>query len=87
MDRQLAMEVGGVVREITAIDCRDKDGCWVDFMRIRVKMDMLKPLRRVVCVVVKDGREVTYIIKYERLPIFYYIFGCIDHSTTQHKEM
>lgn len=44
MGRQLALEIGGAVGEVMAIDWRDKEGGWTEFMRIRVKLDTSKPL-------------------------------------------
>lgn len=81
MDRQVAIEVGGAVGEVLAIDGRDRNGCWIEYMRIRVKLDTSKPLRRVVYMVGKDGKELMCTIKYERLPTFCYVCGCIGHNT------
>lgn len=51
MDRELAMEIGRVIRKVIAINWQDKEGCWVNHMRVRVKDDISKPLRKVVFVV------------------------------------
>lgn len=80
MDRQLPLEVEGVMGEVLTIDWRDKDGGWTEFMRIKVKMDMLKPLRRVVYVVGSDRVRISCVIKYKRLHVFCYICGCIGHK-------
>lgn len=57
MDRQLDMEVGGTVGKVVVIDWRDKDGVWVELMRVRVQLDITKPLRRIVKAEGKNGRE------------------------------
>lgn len=44
IDRKVAMKVGKAIGKVLAIDCRDKGGCWVDFIRIRVLLDTTKSL-------------------------------------------
>lgn len=75
------MEVRGAVGEVMAINWRDKEGGWTEFIRIRVKIDTPKPLRRVVCIMDSVGANLTCVIKYERLVVFCYIFGHVGHNT------
>ncbi|PPD94897.1 hypothetical protein GOBAR_DD08076 [Gossypium barbadense] len=58
MDRQVAIDVGEAMGEIVAIDWRDRKGCWIDYIRIRVKIDVSRPLRRVVHLVGNEGTEI-----------------------------
>ncbi|PPR95330.1 hypothetical protein GOBAR_AA25340 [Gossypium barbadense] len=46
MDRQIAMEVGEAIGEVMATDWRDRDGCWTKFLRLKIKIDISKPLRK-----------------------------------------
>ncbi|PPD73204.1 hypothetical protein GOBAR_DD29870 [Gossypium barbadense] len=46
--KQMAMEVGNAIGEVLAIDWRDRDGGWTEYMRLRVIIDVHKPLLRVV---------------------------------------
>ncbi|PPR92754.1 hypothetical protein GOBAR_AA27921 [Gossypium barbadense] len=80
MDRQMAIDVGNALGELVAIDWKDRFGGWTEFMRIKVKIDILKPLRRVVRIVDKDRGERIGVIKYERLSDFCYICGLIGHT-------
>ncbi|KAG8472680.1 hypothetical protein CXB51_034614 [Gossypium anomalum] len=57
MDRQMALDVGNAIGELMVIDWKDRCEGWTEFMRIKVKINVLKPLRRVVRVVDKDGVE------------------------------
>ncbi|MBA0560819.1 hypothetical protein Golob_017696, partial [Gossypium lobatum] len=64
-----------------AIDWRDRDGGWMDFIRLRVKIDVSRPLRRVVHLVGREETETICTIKYEMLPTFCYICSLIGHTT------
>ncbi|MBA0711598.1 hypothetical protein Golax_010762, partial [Gossypium laxum] len=55
---QMAIIVGEAIGEALAIDWRDRDGGWIEYIRVRVKLDVSKPFRRVVHLV---GREETEI--------------------------
>ncbi|KAK5846243.1 hypothetical protein PVK06_002520 [Gossypium arboreum] len=57
MDRQVAIDVGKGIGEVMAIDWRNRDGGWIDHIRIRVRIDVLKPLRRVVRLVGSEGSK------------------------------
>ncbi|MBA0654147.1 hypothetical protein Goklo_021217, partial [Gossypium klotzschianum] len=46
----------------------DNDGNWTKYIRVKVKIDVLKPLRKVVHLVRNDGIKIVCAIKYERLP-------------------
>ncbi|PPR85699.1 hypothetical protein GOBAR_AA34985 [Gossypium barbadense] len=80
MDRQMAIDVGNALGELVAIDWKDHFGGWTEFMRIKVKIDILKPLKRVLRIVNKDGGERIGVLKYERLPDFCYLCGLIGHT-------
>lgn len=81
MDRQVALKVGGVVGKVLATNWRDREGCWIDYIRVRVKLDVAKLLRRVVYMLGVDGKEIVCTIKYERLPTFCYMCDHIGHNT------
>lgn len=81
MDRQTAMELGGVVEDVIVIDWRDRDGCWTKYMRVHIQLDTSKPLRKVVCMVDSEGKKIICEIKYERLLSFCYVCGMIGHKT------
>ncbi|MBA0783149.1 hypothetical protein Gotri_000916 [Gossypium trilobum] len=53
----VAIDMEKVIREVMEIDWRDKDGGWTDYIRIMVKIDVQRPLRRVVHLVGSEGTE------------------------------
>ncbi|MBA0854565.1 hypothetical protein Goshw_001784, partial [Gossypium schwendimanii] len=57
MDREVAIDVGKAIGEVVAIDWHDRNGRWTEYIRIRVKIDVLRPLRRVVHLVGNEGTE------------------------------
>ncbi|PPD95333.1 hypothetical protein GOBAR_DD07639 [Gossypium barbadense] len=71
----VAVDMEKVIREVMEIDWRDKDGGWTDYIRIRVKIDVLKPLRRVIHVVRSEGTETVCAIK---------MAGCLVVSSESH---
>ncbi|MBA0556589.1 hypothetical protein Golob_026674, partial [Gossypium lobatum] len=69
----MAIIVGEAIGEALAIDWRDRDGGWTEYIRVRVKLDVSKPFRRVVHLVGREETEIVCTIKYEQLPVFCYI--------------
>ncbi|PPD81621.1 hypothetical protein GOBAR_DD21449 [Gossypium barbadense] len=60
MDRQVSIDIGKAIGEVVAIDWRDRNGGWTNYIRIRFKIDVLRPLRKVVHLVSSedgDGEE------------------------------
>ncbi|MBA0837807.1 hypothetical protein Goarm_009928, partial [Gossypium armourianum] len=80
MDHQTALDIGNAIGDLVAIDWKDRNRGWTEFMRLKVKINVLKPLRRVVKLVDKDGLEMIGLLKYERLPDFCYECRIIGHT-------
>ncbi|KAK6154906.1 hypothetical protein DH2020_009154 [Rehmannia glutinosa] len=79
MNRVFAKTSGDTIGKFLEVDV-DSDGCsFGRFLRIRVEMDITKPLRRVVKTSFR-GTEFVLPIKYERLPNFCYFCGVIGHG-------
>ncbi|MBA0729087.1 hypothetical protein Golax_020534 [Gossypium laxum] len=49
-------------------------------MRLKVKIDVSKPLRRIIKFIDKDGIERMGLLKYERLPDFCHSCGTIGYT-------
>ncbi|MBA0709096.1 hypothetical protein Golax_024162, partial [Gossypium laxum] len=64
---------------------RDRNGGWTKFLRLKIKINVSNPLRRIVKLVERDAIEIICVLKYERLPVFCYSCGLIGHTTTKCK--
>ncbi|KAL5767157.1 hypothetical protein ACOSQ2_013940 [Xanthoceras sorbifolium] len=74
--RLIAEEVGSIVD--FSIDTKD---LWGKFLRIKVRIDITKPLKRGIRLRLANfDTMITALIKYERLPDFCYGCGLIGHS-------
>ncbi|MBA0575596.1 hypothetical protein Golob_025377, partial [Gossypium lobatum] len=82
----MALEVGNAIGEVLAIDWRDKDGGWTEYIRIKINIDINKPLRRVVHYIDHEGEEFVCAIRYDKLPRFCYICGLIGHTAQKCNE-
>nr|XP_023917062.1 uncharacterized protein LOC112028599 [Quercus suber] len=78
--KEVGMSIGATLGEVEKVDANGKGFCLGSFLRIRVLLDISLPLCR--------GRKVRlgeYGLKwvdfrYERLPIFCYLCGKVDHD-------
>lgn len=72
--------IGETLGKVEKVDVSDKGFCMGSHMRVRVMLEVSAPLcrGRLVCL---GGSEPTWVdFKYERLPIFCYWCGMIDHD-------
>jgi hypothetical protein len=80
MKREFAVALGTAVREVEHVaESEEKKGC-EGCTRIRVKLDISKPLCRGRKARLASRRETWISFKYERLPIFCYWCGCLTHG-------
>ncbi|KAK1644717.1 hypothetical protein QYE76_062522 [Lolium multiflorum] len=74
----IAEPIGGVKR----IEADSQGRCWGGFMRLRVEVNVAEPLRRVVTIFSSRFKTTeSYVVQYEKLPIFCCSCGLIGHST------
>ena len=80
MKRELALALGAAVGEVEHVgETEEEKGC-EGYMRVRVKIDIAKPLCRGRKAQLPSGKETWISFKYERLPIFCYWCGCLTHG-------
>lgn len=74
------IRIGGTLGTVEKVDVDEKGFCLGGFLRIRVSMDISSPLCRGRMVRL-SGPSLTWVdFKYERLPIFCYWCGMVDHD-------
>ncbi|XVE52439.1 hypothetical protein DITRI_Ditri02bG0122400 [Diplodiscus trichospermus] len=59
---------------------------WGKYLRVRVLINITKPLKRGQRVVVEGGKKIRTTFKYERLPDFCYVCGMPDHQEQECNE-
>ena len=69
--------LGGCIGEVLGVDTNEI--LWDKSARLRVLIDITKPLRRVQRFSLKNGVSALVEIKYERLPTFCFLCGVIGH--------
>ncbi|TXG61024.1 hypothetical protein EZV62_012387 [Acer yangbiense] len=74
--RWLAEQIG----EVIEIPSKAKE-CWGKFMRVKVQIDISKPLKRWLRLKLDKSNNIVRVgLKYERLPEFCYVYGRIGHG-------
>jgi hypothetical protein len=74
---EIAKPVGKVLR----IEADDLGRCWGGFMRLRVEVNIMAPLTRMVTVYSSKFKTTeVFEVKYERLPFYCYSCGLLGHS-------
>ncbi|MBA0567282.1 hypothetical protein Golob_012028 [Gossypium lobatum] len=81
MDRQITLDIRNAIGELVAIEWKNRNEVWTEFFKLKIKINVLCPLRRVIRWVRRDGVEVIFAIKYERLLTFCYSCDLIGHTT------
>ncbi|KAL4297003.1 hypothetical protein GQ457_12G013540 [Hibiscus cannabinus] len=81
MNGTMGLNLGGTLVRAIGVDHRVEGGNLGEFLRIRVSIDITKPLRR--CVMLGNGqgqKPSPCPLKYERLPRFCYFCGLLGHD-------
>ncbi|KAL5806849.1 hypothetical protein ACOSQ4_029582 [Xanthoceras sorbifolium] len=80
MSREVGLFLGGKIGSVLEVDPGSSGDCLGKFVRVRVVVDVSKPLRRGLRVSLGDPEEVCVVVlKYERLPNFCYFCGRVGH--------
>ncbi|KAK9009204.1 hypothetical protein V6N11_035749 [Hibiscus sabdariffa] len=81
MNGTMGLQLGGCIGKAVGVDHRVEGGNLGEFLRIRVSINITKPLRRCVLLGNGQGRKPSPCpLKYERLPRFCYYCGLLGHD-------
>lgn len=72
--------IGAFLGTFIMADTENLGGLWKDFMRVRARIDVSKPLKRKMKVKPANGDPFYINFKYERLPTFCFLCGLIGHN-------
>ena len=79
----MLQNIGDYIGEFQASDENNLMGVWRNYMRIRVSIDVRKPLKRRMRLKKSGGDWVWIDFKYERLQVFCFICGLLGHTERQ----
>ncbi|TXG51369.1 hypothetical protein EZV62_023893 [Acer yangbiense] len=83
MNRRTAKWMAEQIGEAVELPSESRE-CWGKFMRVKVRIDISKPLKRWLRLKLGKTEEVTMVsLKYERLPEFCFTCGRIGHSNKE----
>ena len=81
MERDNVQKLGGLLGEVLEVETDDKGECIGLYARVRVSIDITKPLQKMVFLELEDeDDEVELPVLYERLPDFCFCCGIIGHQ-------
>ncbi|KAL0356430.1 UNVERIFIED_CONTAM: hypothetical protein Sradi_4089900 [Sesamum radiatum] len=83
MTKEIASFIGNKLGQFKEVDLDSKGDVWGSSVRIRVSIDITKPLKRALKIRMVLGDEQLITFTYERLPNFYYLCGCLGHLSRQ----
>lgn len=80
LERSLKFETGELIGNVLQVADLEDDGAGGEFLRVRINIDISKPL--VWCSKLRtEGKQVEWVgLKYERLPDFCYWYGQVIHG-------
>ncbi|KAK8684373.1 hypothetical protein V6N13_040403 [Hibiscus sabdariffa] len=81
MNGSMGLQLGATIGKAIGVDHRVEGGNFGEFLRIKVSIDITKPLRRCILLGNGQGRKPSPCpLKYERLPRFCYHCGLLGHD-------
>jgi hypothetical protein len=82
--KNIGRQIGNKIGQFLMVDLEDEKSGWRDYLRMRIKIDVEKPLTRIVYVSMGENRKrLSFRIGYEKLPKFCAVCGLMGHSDTE----
>ncbi|KAL5576704.1 hypothetical protein UlMin_018403 [Ulmus minor] len=84
MNRECAEILGNNIGNLVEVAVGDKGDCWGWYLRLKIAIDISKPLKRVVRLCLREGEAPEMLLlQYERLPNLCYRCGLLGHSSRE----
>lgn len=80
MTELVGKQLGNFFGDFLEYDTKNNTSIWRDCMRVKIRLDVRKPLKRKKKIVKKDGTEPVVTCKYERLGEFCFLCGMVTHT-------
>lgn len=77
MDASIIRELGSRVGKVEDIGTDAQRECFGEYMRIRVSVNITKPLKKIIVLKQEGEKDIPMLVVYERLPDLCYSCGCI----------
>lgn len=80
MSQMVGQQLENLFGEFLDYDLKNNTSIWRECIRIRIRLDVRKPLKRKKKISRKDRFEFMMHCKYERLRDFYFLRGLMSHT-------
>lgn len=80
MSEGVGKQLGNFFGEFMEYDIKNNTSIWREYMRVKIRLDVRKPLKRKKKITRRAGTEVIVSCKYERLGEFCFSCGLISHT-------
>ncbi|TXG66887.1 hypothetical protein EZV62_008162 [Acer yangbiense] len=80
MTKEMGEFIGHLIGELRDIDVGITGECFGKYMRLKVAVDVSKPLKRFLRLELEKGKESILLLRYEKLPEYCFHCGIIGHS-------
>ena len=87
MTGKIGTILGESIGEVEEVDMEGEQMAWGRYLRLRVVVNITKPLKRGSKLAVASQGSVIVVFKYERLLDFYYICGRLDHQELDYDDV
>ncbi|KAK4390482.1 hypothetical protein Sango_2111500 [Sesamum angolense] len=77
--RAMAKYIGNIIGIFLDIELPENGLVWSSALKLRVSLDVSKPLKRALRLFSAQGIEKLVTLTYDRLPNFCYLCGCLGH--------
>lgn len=80
MSQRVGQILGNFIGQFVEYDANNNSSSWKSYIRIKVLVDVRKPLKRSKKISKQVGEAKVVKFKYERLGVFCFLCGCIGHN-------